>query len=69
LVVGLVELNVLSVRIGEVRVDGGEVVVTAHVGQPNPRCGATPEGTVDLVVIEFTDLPIRFEIERSPSEC
>jgi len=69
LVVGLAEPDVPGVRIDEVRVAGGEVVVTATVSLPNARCGETPVGSVDMMVIEYTDLPIRFEIDRSPTEC
>ena len=68
-VVGLVEADVLSVRIDDVHVDGGVVVVSVSVGQPNPQCGETPMGSVDLGVIGHTALPIRFQIERSPTHC
>ncbi len=69
IVVGVVQPGMASVRIDDVRVEGGEVVVSATVELPNPSCGEAPLGALDMMVIEKVDMNIRFDLQRRTGEC
>ncbi len=69
IVIGVVQPEMASVHIDDVRMEGGEVVVSATVELPNASCGEAPLGALDMMVVEKVDAHIRFDLQRRTAEC